>query len=75
MREERTLKVYAAPGKVIDIPQIRIQGKWLRDIGYETGDEIIVKALGPDKRGRQNFSRKDALPKPKEKKVNKEKSE
>ena len=32
------------------------------------GDEIIVKALGPDKRGRQNFSRKDALPKPKAKK-------
>ena len=29
------------------------------------GDEIIVKALGMDKRGRQNFSRKDALPKPK----------
>ncbi len=27
------------------------------------GDEIIVKALGPDKKGRQNFSRKDALPK------------
>ena len=32
------------------------------------GDEIIVKALGADKRGRQNFSRKDALPKPKNKK-------
>ncbi len=31
------------------------------------GDEIIVKALGPDKRGRQNFSRKDALPQPKKK--------
>ena len=31
------------------------------------GDEIIVKALGMDKRGRQNFSRKDALPKPKKK--------
>ena len=29
------------------------------------GDEIIVKALGPDKKGRQNFSRKEALPKPK----------
>ena len=27
------------------------------------GDEIIVKALGPDKKGRQNFSRKEALPK------------
>ena len=25
------------------------------------GDEIIVKALGTDKKGRQNFSRKDAL--------------
>ena len=34
----------------------------------QEGDEIIVKALGPDKRGRQNFSRKDALPKPKTKK-------
>ena len=31
------------------------------------GDEIIVKAIGMDKRGRQNFSRKDALPKPKKK--------
>ena len=27
------------------------------------GDEILVKALGADKRGRQIFSRKDALPK------------
>ncbi len=33
----------------------------------KVGDEIIVKALGPDKKGRQNFSRKDALPKPKTK--------
>ena len=34
------------------------------------GDTIIVKALGPDKKGRQNFSRKDAIPKPKKKEVN-----
>ncbi len=33
----------------------------------KVGDEIIVKALGPDKKGRQNFSRKDALPKPQKK--------
>lgn len=33
----------------------------------QLGDEIIVKALGTDKKGRQNFSRKDALPKPKKK--------
>ena len=32
------------------------------------GDEIIVKALGEDKKGRLNFSRKEALPKPKVKK-------
>lgn len=32
------------------------------------GDEIIVKALGEDKKGRLNFSRKEALPKPKIKK-------
>ncbi len=28
------------------------------------GDQIIVKATGLDKRGKQNFSRKEALPKP-----------
>ena len=33
----------------------------------QLGDEIIVKAQGPDKKGRQNFSRKEALPKPKKK--------
>ncbi|MBR4619211.1 MAG: polyribonucleotide nucleotidyltransferase [Bacilli bacterium] len=31
------------------------------------GDEIMVRAVGPDKKGRQNFSRKDCLPKPKQK--------
>ena len=39
----------------------------------KVGDEIIVKALGPDKKGRQNFSRKDALPKPKAKDKKEEK--
>ena len=39
------------------------------------GDEIIVKALGIDKRGRQNFSRKDALPKPKAKEEKNKKEE
>ena len=41
----------------------------------KVGDEIIVKALGTDKRGRQNFSRKDALPAPKKKEVKKEVTE
>ena len=39
------------------------------------GDEIIVKALGMDKKGRQNFSRKDALPQPKKKVKKEEKKE
>lgn len=39
----------------------------------KVGDEIIVKALGPDKKGRQNFSRKDALPKPKKKEIKEDK--
>ena len=39
------------------------------------GDEIIVKALGMDKKGRQNFSRKDALPQPKKKVKREEKKE
>ena len=39
----------------------------------KVGDEIIVKSLGPDKKGRQNFSRKDALPKPKKKDKKEEK--
>ena len=38
------------------------------------GDEILVKALGPDKKGRQNFSRKDAISSPKTKEKKKEKS-
>ena len=29
----------------------------------KVGDEIMVKALGTDKKGRQNFSRKEALKK------------
>jgi polyribonucleotide nucleotidyltransferase len=39
------------------------------------GDEIIVKALGTDKKGRQNFSRKDALPPKKDTKKNDKKEE
>lgn len=37
------------------------------------GDEILVKAIGTDKKGRLNFSRKDALPSPKRKEKKEEK--
>ena len=41
----------------------------------KVGDEIIVKALGCDKKGRQNFSRKEALPAPKKKDKKEDKKE
>ena len=34
----------------------------------KVGDTIVVKAIGPDKKGRQNFSRKEALAPKKSKK-------
>ena len=37
----------------------------------KVGDEIIVKSIGADKKGRQNFSRKECLPKPKKDKTKK----
>lgn len=41
----------------------------------KVGDEIIVKSIGYDSRGRLNLSRKEALPKPKERTVeNKDKN-
>jgi len=39
------------------------------------GDEIVVKSLGYDNRGRLNLSRKEALPKPKSKEAKKEEKE
>ena len=40
----------------------------------KVGDEIIVKSLGYDNRGRLNLSRKEALPKPKKKDKEEKKS-
>lgn len=36
---------------------------------FKVGDQIVVKSLGYDNRGRLNLSRKEALPKPKKKEV------
>ena len=41
---KRKLKVYEAPTGVADsIPLIRLQGKWLEKLGFETGDMITVR--------------------------------
>ena len=39
----------------------------------KVGDEIIVKSLGYDNRGRLNLSRKEAIPAPKKKEVKEKK--
>lgn len=39
---------------------------------FKVGDEMVVKSLGYDNRGRLNLSRKEALPKPKAKEEKKE---
>ena len=41
----------------------------------KVGDEIIVKSLGYDNRGRLNLSRKEALPKPKKKEIKENKKD
>ena len=43
--------------------------KEVKDV-VSLGDEIVVKCLGLDKRGRLNFSRKQAMPAPKKQEKN-----
>lgn len=41
---QRILKVYeSSNSKSKNIPCIRLQGQWLKRLGYEIGDNIIVK--------------------------------
>ena len=40
--KERKIKVYKAPGMDPDIPQIRLQGKWLYNLGFKVDDSVIV---------------------------------
>lgn len=41
--ERRKLKVYQAPGStIINTPCIRLQGRWLENLGFKVGDSIDV---------------------------------
>lgn len=45
MKKEKTMKVYAIstyPNYKV-VPQIRLQGEWVRNIGFEEGNEISVE--------------------------------
>lgn len=39
---ERKLKVYTAAGKTKNVPEIRLQGDWLQESGFNIGDRISV---------------------------------
>ena len=56
MKDKRTLKVYEAPGDRREVPKIILQGKWLKEAGYEIGDsieisidkdQIVIKPVAP----------------------------
>ena len=39
----KSMKVYQGSGRnYVEVPMIRLQGKWLGDLGFSTGDRIIV---------------------------------
>ena len=45
--ERRKLKIYSGSGKnYTHYPQIIIQGKWLRSLGYFIGDKVTVTQDG-----------------------------
>ena len=46
-KEHRELKVYEASGKNYkSIPQIRLQGDWLKDFDFDIGTPINVECRG-----------------------------
>ena len=43
-KENRTMKVYQGSDRnYLAIPQIRLQGKWLEDLGFPKGTPINIK--------------------------------
>ncbi len=42
-KKNRTMKVYAQSGyNYKEVPTIILKGEWLRDCGFDSGDEIVV---------------------------------
>lgn len=45
-KKERQIKVYSQPGYYFcneQRPAIYLQGKWLQELGFNTGDRVAVK--------------------------------
>lgn len=46
-KENRTMKVYEGSDRNYKaIPQIRLQGKWLQELGFDMGTPINIKCEG-----------------------------
>lgn len=47
MNQPRKLKIYQKhqprERKYITVPEIRLEGKWLRALGFDIGDQIEIK--------------------------------
>jgi len=47
MKQIRKLKIYqkfqSRERKNITVPEIRLEGKWLKELGFEIGKEIEIK--------------------------------
>ena len=57
-KKYRNLKVYEISGyQYKAVPAIRLQGAWLRDLGFEEGAPITVKCEG----GRLTITRADEI--------------
>lgn len=57
-KKNRTMKVYEASGyNYSSTPQIRLQGKWLEDLGFDIGRNINIECQG----GRIIITRADEI--------------
>ena len=57
-KTDRLMKVYESGGySNKEIPQIRLQGEWLKELGFEIGDQLNVHCEG----GRITITRADEI--------------
>lgn len=57
-KADRSIKVYESSGYLNKMtPQIRLQGEWLKDLGFEIGDQLNVHCEG----GRITITRADEI--------------
>ena len=74
LKVSRIIKRRTLSKEISESSRVKVNGKVAKpSTRLKVGDEIVVKALGYDNRGRLNLSRKDALPKDESKKEKKSK--